>query len=160
MMALLTREGYTVMCERLQELQALLYREIPITQHFNLRVANYDGSALRLDAPLAANVNHKGTAFGGSLSALLTLAGWSMVWLLLQDLELQGETIIQDSHCYYKAPVTGDFSAYCYRPRTEQIQHFARMLQVHRKGRLELNAEIIENGKPAVVFQGRYVVFV
>ena len=54
------------MYDRLEELQALLYKEIPITQHFHLSVGAYSQQLLRLDAPLAENVNHAGTAFGGS----------------------------------------------------------------------------------------------
>ncbi|GCE23469.1 YiiD C-terminal domain-containing protein [Dictyobacter kobayashii] len=146
------------MQDRLQELQALLYKEIPITRHFHLTAGAYNERMLRLDAPLAENVNHAGTAFGGSLSALLTLAGWSMIWFMLQELDLQGEIIIQDSSCRYLTPVKKDFSAYCYRPTNEQLGRFEKMLRTHQKGRLELKAEIIEGDTLAVSFVGRYVV--
>ena len=39
-----------------------------------IRVAGYEGTRLRLRAPLAANVNDKDCAFGGSLASLMTLA--------------------------------------------------------------------------------------
>lgn len=146
------------MQDRLRELQSLLNQEIPITRHFNLTVGAYNERVLRLDAPLAENVNHAGTAFGGSLSALLALAGWSMVWFLLQEYNLQGEIIIQDSNCRYLAPVKKDFSAYCYHPSDEQSGRFEKMLRVHRKGRLELKADIYESDTLAVSFVGRYVV--
>ena len=44
-----------------------------------LQIAAYDGDSLSLHAPLAANFNDKGCAFGGSLTSLMTLAGgaWS-----------------------------------------------------------------------------------
>ncbi|GCE31096.1 hypothetical protein KDA_65800 [Dictyobacter alpinus] len=146
------------MQDQLQELQALLYKEIPITQHFHLTVGAYNERMLRLDAPLAENVNHAGTAFGGSLSALLTLAGWSMVWFVLQECNVTGEIVIQDSSCKYLHPVKRDFSAFCYRPMPEQIVRFNRMLRTHKKGRLELQADIREGDTLAVSFQGRYVV--
>ncbi|GLV54520.1 hypothetical protein KDH_13670 [Dictyobacter sp. S3.2.2.5] len=146
------------MQDSLRELQTLLNTEIPITRHFNLKVGAYDERVLRLDAPLAENVNHAGTAFGGSLSALLTLAGWSMLWFMLQEYGLQGEIIIQDSTCRYLAPVTKDFSAYCYRPTNEQLGRFENMLRAHRKGRLELMADIREGDIQSVSFVGRYVV--
>ncbi|WP_201359788.1 YiiD C-terminal domain-containing protein [Dictyobacter formicarum] len=146
------------MQDRLRELQTLLNTEIPITRHFNLTVGAYDERILRLDAPLAENVNHAGTAFGGSLSALLTLAGWSMTWFMLQEYNLTGEIIIQDSNCRYLAPVKKDFSAYCYRPSNEQLGRFEKMLRTHKKGRLELKAEILEGDTLAVSFVGRYVV--
>ena len=46
-----------------------------------IRASKFDGEALQLSAPLAANVNDKGCAFGGSLASLMTLAGWG--WLML-----------------------------------------------------------------------------
>ncbi|WP_151757432.1 YiiD C-terminal domain-containing protein [Dictyobacter vulcani] len=145
--------------DQLQELQALLYKEIPITKHLHLTVGAYNEHALRLDAPLAENVNHAGTAFGGSLSALLTLAGWSMAWFVLQESKLSGEIVIQDSSCKYLRPVKQDFSAICYRPPAAQIIRFDKMLRTHKKARLELQAEIHESNTLSVTFQGRYVVF-
>jgi thioesterase domain-containing protein len=146
------------MFDQLEELQALLYKEIPITQHFHLSVGAYSEHLLRLDAPLAENVNHAGTAFGGSLSSLLTLAGWSMVWFLLREYQLPGEIIIQDSSCKYKYPVKRDFSAYCYRPDVEELSRFDKTLRLRGKARLELKAEIVESDQVAVSFMGRYVV--
>jgi thioesterase domain-containing protein len=148
------------MYDRLEELQALLYKEIPITQHFHLSVGAYTQRLLRLDAPLAENVNHSGTAFGGSLSAMLTLAGWSMVWFLLQEYHLQGEIIIQDSSCKYMHPVKRDFSAYCYRPTSLELDRFDKMLRTRGRGRLELKAEIVDGEQLAVSFIGRYVVMI
>lgn len=146
------------MYDRLEELQALLHREIPITQHFHLSVAAYTQQLLRLDAPLAENVNHAGTAFGGSLSTLLTLAGWSMVWFVLQEYQLQGEIIIQDCSCKYIYPVKRDFSACCYRPNSFELNRFDKTLRTRGRARLELKAEIIEGDQVAVSFMGRYVV--
>jgi thioesterase domain-containing protein len=148
------------MYDRLEELQALLYKEIPITQHFHLSVGAYTQRLLRLDAPLAENVNHSGTAFGGSLSSMLTLAGWSMVWFLLQEYHLQGEIIIQDSSCKYMHPVKRDFSAYCYRPTSLELDRFDKMLRTRGRGRLELKAEIVDGEQLAVSFIGRYVVMI
>jgi thioesterase domain-containing protein len=146
------------MYDQLEELRALLYKEIPITQHFHLAVGAYTERLLRLDAPLAENVNHAGTAFGGSLSAMLTLAGWSMVWFLLQEYHLQGEIIIQDSSCKYIHPVKCDFSACCYRPDSSELDRFDKMLRTRGRGRLELKADIVEGERVAVSFIGRYVV--
>ena len=55
-------------------LEAFLHEKIPLTRAMGLRVAESSAARLVLEAPLAANVNHLGTAFGGSLHALPTLA--------------------------------------------------------------------------------------
>jgi thioesterase domain-containing protein len=144
--------------DHLFELQHILYQEIPITKHFNLTVGSYDERCLRLDAPLAENINHTGTAFGGSLNALLTLAGWGIVWFIMREHRLQGEIVIQDSSCNYQRPVTHDFSAYCNKPDASQIIRFEHMLRTHNRARLELDATIFCEDKVAVSFHGRYVV--
>jgi thioesterase domain-containing protein len=144
--------------DHLFELQNTLYKEIPITRHFNLTVGSYDGHSLRLDAPLAENINHAGTAFGGSLSSLVTLAGWGIVWFILRESQLEGEIVIQDGACNYLLPVTRDFSAYCYKPEASQITRFERMLRSHGRARLELEAVVLDEDKVAVSFRGRYVV--
>ena len=44
------------------------YQAMPPVAAMQLRIAGFDGDALRLEAPLAAHVNDKGCAFGGSLA--------------------------------------------------------------------------------------------
>src|SRR5689334_2098488 len=97
----------------LAELQGTLWTNIPITRKLGLKGESYDGIHLCLKAPLTTNINHAGTAFAGSLNALLTLTGWGMLWLILRELELDGEIVIQDSSCRYVAPVTHDFMSSC-----------------------------------------------
>ncbi|HKE43757.1 MAG TPA: YiiD C-terminal domain-containing protein, partial [Steroidobacteraceae bacterium] len=60
-------------------LKAWMNAEIPLTRHIDVRIAGYDQDTLTLLAPLAANSNHKGTAFGGSLFSLAVLAGWGLL---------------------------------------------------------------------------------
>ena len=81
-----------------------------------------------------------------------------MVWFLLQEYHLQGEIIIQDSSCKYIHPVKRDFSAFCYRPRSSELDRFDKVLRARGRGRLELKAEIVEGDRVAVSFNGRYVV--
>ncbi|HLG78436.1 MAG TPA: thioesterase domain-containing protein [Ktedonobacteraceae bacterium] len=142
----------------IQTLQAVLYSEIPLTRYLRLTVDDYNGKALRVSAPLADNVNHFGTAFAGSLSTVATLAGWSMVWFVLKECELEGNIVIQESHCHYFLPVTRDFTAYCQKPEAAQLENFEQTLRQKGKARLELHVDIPEQDKVAFAFQGRYVV--
>ena len=50
-------------------LEDLLHHDIPLTRAMQLTVHSWADHQLRLAMPLAPNVNHTGTMFGGSLSA-------------------------------------------------------------------------------------------
>lgn len=58
---------------------------MPPVVALGLRVSAFDGRSLRLSAPLSRNVNDKGCAFGGSMSSLMTLAGWALVTSVLVE---------------------------------------------------------------------------
>ncbi len=147
------------MHDRLQELQETLAREIPITKHLGITVESYDYEGLTLKAPLRQNINHKAIAFAGSLNALLTLAGWGLLWLVLKERNMAAQIVIQESASSYLRPVTKDFLARCHRPDPTQILRFETILRKKGKARLELAAEICEGEVIAVSFKGRYVVF-
>ena len=70
----------------LEAAQALLRKirgEIPLTQAMQLEVSAWDGKTLVLSVPLAANINDKGTAFAGSITALGSITGWAALTLSL-----------------------------------------------------------------------------
>lgn len=141
----------------MQELQDTFEHEIPITREIGIRVAHYDGERLALSAPIERNINHKSTAFAGSLNSVVTLAGWGMIWLLLKELGIAATIVIQDSASHYRRPVTRDFTAICERPRAEQVEQFARVLREKGRARLELAASIHERDVLVMSFEGRYV---
>ena len=143
----------------LQELQETLLREIPITRHLGLRVDGYKNEQLILSAPLAANINHKQTAFAGSLTGLATLAGWGRLWLLLREYGIPGKVVIQDSTSSYRQPVKSDFVAICQPLSSEQATKIAIALERHSKARAELKVEIRSDDVAAMSFKGRYVMF-
>ena len=138
-------------------LQATLDHEIPITREIGIRVAYYDGEQLALSAPIERNLNHKATAFAGSLNSVVTLAGWGMMWIMLQEQDIGATIVIQDSTNNYRKPISRDFTAICHKPNEEQVGQFARTLREKGRARLELRAEIYENDALAMSFHGRYV---
>jgi thioesterase domain-containing protein len=140
-----------------EQLQQTLHHEIPMTVALGLTVASYNGLTLELHAPLGPNINHKATAFAGSLNAVVTLSGWGMVWCILKEAGIAAKIVIQDSQINYLLPVAADFVAVCPKPDPSQINRFQNMLLKRGLGRLELTAEIRSGGQPAVTFQGRYV---
>jgi thioesterase domain-containing protein len=84
---------------------------MPPVAALRLRIGGYDGERLALHAPLEANVNDKGCAFGGSLASLMTLAGWGLATLQLQAHGLDAAVYVADSQVRYLAPLYADLDA-------------------------------------------------
>jgi thioesterase domain-containing protein len=112
-----------------------------------------------LRMPLAPNRNHKGTAFAGSLSALTTLAGWSLLWLALRDAGEAAHVVIQDSTMRYLLPVHSDALATAEAPSAEAMAGMLAMLA--RRGRARIAVQVVVRDVDGVEvgrFGGRYVV--
>lgn len=122
-----------------------------------IRVAGYDGASLKLTAPLGPNINHKCTAFGGSLYSLAVLCGWGMVHLKLAEAGLHKHIVIQESSIRYLLPVAQDMQAAC-NMDDATLRQFMRTLARHGRARLSLDVVISYDNQTAVEFSGRYVV--
>lgn len=144
-----------------QGLTAFLQEQIPLTRAMGLRAVEADAHRLVLEAPLAANRNHLGTAFGGSLHALPTLACYGTLWMVLREAGLAGHVVVKRSQAHYRAPVNGPLRAVCQRPAPDVVRDFLADLRRHGKARLELSAIVEgEAGRPAVDFSGSFVAVV
>jgi thioesterase domain-containing protein len=144
--------------EPLRRLQQTMHAEIPLTRAIGICAVAYDHTGLELGAPLAPNINDKGTVFSGSLNAAITLAGWGLIWLLVQEQHLGGTIVIQDSEIKYLQPVRQDFVARAQMPEHSEIEQFRTMLHRRKLARLSIRADIWENDAQCVAFTGRYVV--
>jgi thioesterase domain-containing protein len=81
---------------------------MPPVAAMQVHAVAFDGEVLRLQAPLAANMNDKGCAFGGSMSGLMTLAGWGLLTLKMEEAGLPAEVYVADSHVRYLKPLYAD----------------------------------------------------
>lgn len=143
----------------LRALRAKLKRDMPITRALGIRVVGNEGGGLVLSSPLEPNINHKGTAFAGSLNAAATLAGWGTIWLALREHGIRSHVVIQDSTVHYFRPVTGDFTARCKAPSATAIERLVKSVAKKGRGRIELDVTVADASGDAVRFHGRYVAF-
>lgn len=133
-------------------------RKMPPVAALGARPLAYDGRVLRLGAPLAANVNDKGCAFGGSLSGLMTLAAWGWISLNLRLLGLAADVYVADSQVKYVAPLYDDLVAEAAPVGAESIAPFLETLERHGKARIAMQARIaMPAGGEAAVLSGRFV---
>ncbi|HEY1792805.1 MAG TPA: YiiD C-terminal domain-containing protein [Opitutaceae bacterium] len=143
-------------------LELFLHEMIPLAKAMGVGVEVSDDRSLVLTAPKEQNKNSLNTAFGGSLVALATLAGYGVVWELMRD-EKDHEKpvwhiVVKESRAAYRRPVIGDLRAICERPAQAAIAEFKEALARYGKAKLKLRASIIENGNVAVDVHAAYVV--
>lgn len=140
-------------------LERLILETIPLARAMDLKVLEFDEARLALSAPLAANVNDKGCAFGGSLISLMTLACWGLIMLKLQEAGLKADVYVQDSEIKYLAPVWDELIAESHLDTSQNWPEFVGQLQAKGKARVTMHAEVtaIEGGGVACRFTGQFV---
>src|SRR6267142_410222 len=84
-------------------LERYMLDTIPQVGEMQVKVAAFDATGLTLTAPLAPNINHEQTAFGGSMTSLCTLACWGLVWLQLEDTS-DLHIVVSEAHMRYLKP--------------------------------------------------------
>ena len=134
------------------------YQSMPPVAVMGLGIANYDGSRLRLHAPLARHVNDKGCAFGGSLASMMTLASWGLVWLQLEAAALEADIYIADSQIRYLAPLFDDLRVEAALAADADWPTFTGTLRQRGRARASLVARAcLPDGGVACDFTARYV---
>jgi thioesterase domain-containing protein len=143
--------------DAVRALEAQLQAMPPVAA-LGLRVQAYDGAQLRLWAPLAANVNDKGCAFGGSLASVMTLAGWGLIAARLDEAGFEADVYVADSEVRYKAPLYADLSASAEAAEGASWPAFFATLGSRGKARLEVVARVLgPEGGIASESRSRYV---
>ena len=121
-------------------------------------IAGWNDGRLRLSAPLDANVNDKGCAFGGSLVSLMTIASWGLVFLELAQAGIEADIYVADSRVRYLKPVYEDLAIDA--GFDDPLERAALAATVRRQGRasIRLKSESrLAEGGTAASFVGRYV---
>lgn len=143
--------------QALQELREYC-RGMPPVAAMGVEVEGFHGDALRLTAPLSANVNDKGNAFGGSLTSLMTVAGWGLVTLKLRLAGLKAEVYVADSQIRYLAPLYGDLVADASFAQDQSPDTFLDTLVQRGRARIQVDACVrLPEGGMATTLTGRFV---
>jgi thioesterase domain-containing protein len=141
----------------LAEVEAYLHQHIPLSAGMGVSVLACDASGVTLRAPLAPNINHHATAFGGSTSAVGILSAWTWLHFALVAAGHPSRLVIQRNTVDYLAPVTRNFEARCTGLSAESFEEFLRTLDRYGKARTTLAAVLTCEGEKVATFSGDYV---
>lgn len=141
------------------DLEAYLHAHIPLSAAMQVAVVAVSDDAVALSAPLAPNINHRSTAFGGSLSTLAILSAWALVNLRLNSEGLHSRLVIQSNHMDYDQPVTGSFTATATLADASAWPSFVKMLTRKGRARIVATSEVRCGDVIGGRFEGKFVAF-
>ena len=139
------------------DLEQYLHAHIPLSGAMAVSVLSVDPTTVVLRAPLGPNINHRETVFGGSASALATLAAWALLHVRLRGEGVKSRLVIQRNTMEYVQPIPGDFIARATLPQPEDWTRFMRVLARKGKARIAVSAVLEHGGAVVGNFVGEFV---
>ena len=141
--------------EHLHAAEQFLHEQIPLTRAMGVRVVADAEHGFAIEAPVALNYNHLRTAFGGSINAVATLAGYAFLWLELRD--AAAHVVIRESSIRFLRPVRETIRAVCAPPPQEELERFRVAFAESGKARLQLHVRVVESGAVGAELHGSFV---
>ena len=144
--------------ERIEE---FLRAQIALAQAMDARVVSVQEDRFVLEAPMSANFNHLGTAFGGSIAAMAMLAAYGLLWSRLGD--SKAHIVIKEGRIRYRRPIRGVIRAEALAPKETDFREFLAGYEATGRASLPLSVLFPDedaepgNGKPAALFRGVFV---
>jgi len=139
------------------ELERYLHEHIPLSKAMQVSVVGVQTDGVTLRAPLAPNINHRETVFGGSASAVAILAGWAFLHTRLVGAGLPSRLVIQRNTMNYELPIAGSFTARSFIQTPAAWESFVLTLKRRGRARLTVSCILEYDGQPAGRLEGEFV---
>lgn len=143
--------------DEIEALEAYLHRQIPLSAAMQVSIRSASPESVMLRAPLEPNINHESTVFGGSASAVATLAAWTLLHVRLRQAEIPCHLVIQSNRMDYDRPISGAFEAQAALSDPDAWPRFLAMLVRRRRARIEARSVLLFDHAVAGHFEGRFV---
>ena len=138
-------------------LQQYLHEHIPLSAAMQVEVLDVSDDGVVLHAPLGPNINHRGTVFGGSASALAILSAWSLVHVRLRGAGIPSRIVIQRNTTAHDLPILGAFTARSYIGDDDSWQRFLKLLKRRGRARIAVSSMLEFDGAVVGRFEGVFV---
>ncbi len=120
-----------------------------------LRVVGNDAGVFVVEAPVTKNSNHLRTAFGGSINAVATLAGYGWLWLHLE--KGAADVVVRESSIRFRHPIRTTIRAICVGPEQAVWEAFLAEWRTREKARIRLRVRVEEEARLAAEWEGEFV---
>jgi len=138
-------------------LEQYLHEHIPLSQAMQIRVIEAEEERVILSAPLAPNINHTESVFGGSASAVAILAAWSIIHVRLKSDGIASSIVIQSNSMSYERPIYGTFTACSFITQPEAWEVFLRTLLRRGRARISVSSVLEYENQSVGKFAGNFV---
>lgn len=139
------------------DLENYLHKHIPLSAAMRVCVVDVSPEQVVLGAPLAPNINHQDTVFGGSASAVAILAAWSMLHTKLTAAGISARLVVQRNSMSYEQPMAGDFTARASAPSSEAWDRFVRIFKRKGRARIAMSSTLWYEGREAGRLEAEFV---
>ena len=139
-----------------REIERYLHEHIPLSRAMGVSVREVTNERVLLGAPLAPNINHRETVFGGSAAALAMLACWTLLRVRLQAATIDARVVVRRGELDFQEPLAGEFEALCELEEPASWQAFERILRRRGRARIGLSAMLMHAARPCVSFRGEF----
>jgi thioesterase domain-containing protein len=145
----------------LRKFEAECRREIPLLDAMQLSFTGYDDLVLTMEAPLAPNINNKGTAFGGSIASICLFGGWAVATLAFAERGIDNtEIVVFKNEMTFERPARGLLQVRTYL----EPDDFATCLDRLEAGdpgriRFDVRVELFHDDQRCATMRGVYVVW-
>jgi thioesterase domain-containing protein len=141
-----------------KDLEAYLRDRIPLSAAMAVEVRAATPAGVQLYAPIAPNINHRDTVFGGSASALAILAAWAALHVRMTAEQMPGRIVIRRNAMSYERPIVAGFTATAAPPDAQSWARLCATLQKGRLARVNVSAHLECQGLRVGEFEGEFAV--
>jgi thioesterase domain-containing protein len=135
-----------------------MHERIPLSQAMQVKIVQATEESVTLAAPLAPNINHRQTVFGGSASAVALLAGWALLFLRLRHERLDGYIVVRRSVMNYERPMLVEFTGSAALAAGATWDQFSVALKQKGRARVTLSVVLRCEGKRTAALEAEFVV--
>jgi thioesterase domain-containing protein len=145
----------------LNRFEAECRQDIPLLNAMHLSFVSFENLTLTMEAPLAPNINNKGTAFGGSIASICLFGGWAVATLAFVDNDIHNtEIVVYKNEMTFERPARGHLLVNAFIKPDDFAACLAR-LKAKDAGRirLDIHVELFHDDERCATMSGLYVLW-
>ena len=145
----------------LNRFEAECRQDIPLLNAMHLSFVSFENLTLTMEAPLAPNINNKGTAFGGSIASICLFGGWAVATLGFVDAGIRNtEIVVYTSDMTFERPARGLLRVRAFVD-PDDFQTCLTRLQAgdDKRIRFDVRVELFHDDERCATMRGGYVVW-